>query len=354
MKLSLLNCMMPNSAAALAVVLHTRSAHGGDGLPALRKSISGLPALRKSIIVSILSYLKPTDPILWKGHRDHVTAVDVTPDGTLIVSASCDLFIKIWDRKGECKQTLVGHTHFVNAVVVTQDGHRIISASTDKTLKIWSIHDGACIRTLMGHTSSVNSVVLFPDGKRLVSGSWDKTIKLWNIDNIGNIDTGECEQTITVPEKCVAGCSYMVELVCVSSDGKQLASISMGGTIIVWNALTLDRLNTFTDRKHRKIVFSNNNKLVVGLRDHTLKIFDITTGVCEKILRGHTGQVSALFCYKEWILSGSDTITRIWNSDTGECKRTIIGPHTGESWAMVVSPNGTIVVGSTNGEVVLI
>ncbi len=53
-------------------------------------------------------------------------------------------------------RTLTGHAFTVNGAAVTSDGTLVVSASRDKTLKVWDLSNGRELRTLTGHTGSVN------------------------------------------------------------------------------------------------------------------------------------------------------------------------------------------------------
>jgi WD40 repeat protein len=46
----------------------------------------------------------------------------------------------------------------VTAVAVTPDGRLAISASNDKTLKVWNLKSGRELRTLKGHPREVTAV----------------------------------------------------------------------------------------------------------------------------------------------------------------------------------------------------
>jgi GTPase SAR1 family protein len=75
-----------------------------------------------------------------KGHAEPVWGVALTPDGGMIVSASLDRTLKIWDlAKGKCKATLEGHADAVWGVALTPDGQTIVSASYDRTLLVWPL-----------------------------------------------------------------------------------------------------------------------------------------------------------------------------------------------------------------------
>ncbi len=66
--------------------------------------------------------------------------VAVTPDGHLLISASDDNSLKVWDLvTGEEIFILIGHTKAINAIAITSDSKYIISASNDKTLKVFKL-----------------------------------------------------------------------------------------------------------------------------------------------------------------------------------------------------------------------
>jgi WD40 repeat protein len=80
---------------------------------------------------------------------------------------------------------LKGHAAWVRALVISPDGRILVSASDDNTIKMWDLATGRPVRTLKGHTGPIRSIAFSPDGRRLASGSWDRTVKLWE----GGIET---------------------------------------------------------------------------------------------------------------------------------------------------------------------
>lgn len=66
-------------------------------------------------------------------------------------------------------------------------------------------------------------------------------------------------------------------------------------------------------------------KIVSGLRDNTIKIWDRTDLQCVKTLTGHTGSVLCLQYDDKVIISGSsDSTVRVWDVNTGEMVNTLI------------------------------
>ncbi|WP_435367797.1 WD40 repeat domain-containing protein, partial [Staphylococcus aureus] len=74
----------------------------------------------------------------------------------------------------KCLHTLYGHTNWVRSVAFDKDGRIIISASDDKTIRVWNSSTGASLQTLSGHIDSVQCINFLGDG-RIVSGSLDNT-----------------------------------------------------------------------------------------------------------------------------------------------------------------------------------
>lgn len=66
-------------------------------------------------------------------------------------------------------------------------------------------------------------------------------------------------------------------------------------------------------------------KVVAGLRDNTIKIWDRNSLMCTSTLNGHTGSVLCLQYDENVIISGSsDSTIRVWDIRTGELIRTCI------------------------------
>lgn len=69
----------------------------------------------------------------------------------------------------------------------------------------------------------------------------------------------------------------------------------------------------------------DDQKIVSGLRDNTIKIWDRNSLQCIKVLTGHTGSVLCLQYDDKAIISGSsDSTVRVWDATTGEMVSTLI------------------------------
>ncbi|KAL6247302.1 hypothetical protein RBB50_005648 [Rhinocladiella similis] len=72
--------------------------------------------------------------------------------------------------------TLEGHNAAVNAIQI--NGDLIVSASGDRLIKVWNAKNGKVLRTLQGHQKGIACVQF--DSKRIVSGSSDNTVRIYD------------------------------------------------------------------------------------------------------------------------------------------------------------------------------
>jgi len=75
---------------------------------------------------------------------------------------------------------------------------------------------------------------------------------------------------------------------------------------------------------------THQGRVCSGSGDTSIRLWDFSTGECEKILSGCDGKVGALCSYGNILVSGSkDGATnhkiRLWNTDKGQCLRTLTG-----------------------------
>jgi WD40 repeat protein len=161
------------------------------------------------------------------GHKDTVYCLCVFLNDTRIVSGSHDNTVRIWSIEhtpGICLHILEGHTQLVITCFVSADDTRIFSLSDDDTVRVWDSQTSDCIRTHPSHYGSA-SCVLSDDNQcyATVKPNDGRKIKLWNIN------TGECQQTITNLDQSYSSIFYLSEDRLVLGDYRD---------VCVWNLET--------------------------------------------------------------------------------------------------------------------
>lgn len=75
----------------------------------------------------------------------------------------------------------------------------------------------------------------------------------------------------------------------------------------------------------------DDNRILSGSRDATVREWDVRTGKCIHTLTGHTDWVKCLAVDEDILISGScDGRTKVWSLARGQCMATLLGgPHSG-------------------------
>ncbi|WP_268767895.1 DUF4062 domain-containing protein [Methanosarcina sp. 1.H.T.1A.1] len=276
------------------------------------------------------------------GHTDFVNACSFSPDGKIIVSASHDLTLRIWDTEtGEEIKVLRGHARNVNDCRFSPNGKIIVSASDDLTLRIWDAETGEEIKVLRGHTDSVNACSFSPDGKKIVSASSDLTLRIWDAKTGTEI-------------KVLNGHTAAVRACCFSPDGKRIVSAApwgekAGESLRIWDAETGEEvkvLNGHTESVNA-CCFSPDGKRIVSPEYKSLRIWDAHTGEEIMVLKHTTSMNDCSFSPdgKRIISASYDYTLRIWDAQTGE--EIIVLKHTDYLRDCSFSPDGKKIVSAS-------
>lgn len=282
------------------------------------------------------------------GHLKSVRSLAFSPDGSLLASGSSDRTVRLWQvATGDCVQVLGGHTRGVRSVAFSPNGDRIVSGGSDRLIQLWDVTTGKAVQTLSGHRGWVWSVSFSPDGQVLASGSEDRTVRLWDTK------TGTCLRTLQ-------GHSSWVRSIAFSPEGRTIASGSDDQTVRLWDAKTGQRLRTLQGyaRGIRTVAFSPDHRaLASGGEDHRVRLWNLETGQCFATLNGHTSRIwSVAFspgtnqpasCNVPYqpglgllLASGSeDQTVRLWDVWTGQCLKILQG-HRDGIHSVAFSPTG--------------
>ncbi|XP_010794921.1 lissencephaly-1 homolog A [Notothenia coriiceps] len=248
--------------------------------------------------------------------------------------------IKVWDYEtGDFERTLKGHTDSVQDISFDQTGKLLASCSADMTIKLWDFQGFECIRTMHGHDHNVSSVAIMPNGDHIVSASRDKTIKMWEVA------TGYCVKTFT-------GHREWVRMVRPHQDGTLIASCSNDQTVRVWAVASKDCKAELREHEHvveciswapesahptiQEATGSETKKsgkpgpfLLSGSRDKTIKMWDVSIGMCLMTLVGHDNWVRGILFHpggKFIVTCADDKTLRIWDYKNKRCMKTL-GAH---------------------------
>ena len=238
----------------------------------------------------------------------HVGAVAFGHGGTLIATSWPDGTIRTWSLPtGVLRSTMRGHARYVIALAFSPDDRRLASAAWDQTARVWDVQSGDETGRCAGFIQGTLSVAFDPEGRRfLVAGSEHgrgAEIRVFDSDAIAPWRTLTHEAS--------------VESAAFSPDGRQIASGTADGKIVLWDASTLQRVS---------------------------------------VLSGHTSEVTAVAYHLSdpRIASGSrDDTVRVWDTGSGRLVGTFEGHHDGVT-AVAFSPRGTEIASSSRDGLVLV
>lgn len=114
------------------------------------------------------------------------------------------------------------------------------------------------------------------------------------------------------------------------SDGR-IASGSNDETIKIWNVSTGECEKTFTghDNDGFPLIQLSDRRIASGCNNKTINIWNVNTGACDMRLKGHSNSVRTLIQLSGSdgrIASGSvDNTIKIWNVNSGVCEMTLTG-----------------------------
>ncbi len=105
------------------------------------------------------------------GHEKEVLAIDFSPNGRLLATASRDNTIRIWEfASGRERNCLWKHRTGVNAVAFSPDGKTLASGAAEGEVILWSVAGGQELMRLDDHRGVIFALAFSPDGKILAAG----------------------------------------------------------------------------------------------------------------------------------------------------------------------------------------
>jgi WD40 repeat protein/tRNA A-37 threonylcarbamoyl transferase component Bud32 len=118
------------------------------------------------------------------GHKDVITALEFSPDGRTLLTASRDSTARLWDAStGELRRELAGHSAPLLNARFSGNGQRIATASEDFTVLTWDAARGTAMARVMGSDSPFYLCSPSPDGLRVICGAKNRALYLADMDS---------------------------------------------------------------------------------------------------------------------------------------------------------------------------
>jgi hypothetical protein len=280
-----------------------------------------------------------------------VTAVAFDRAGKLVVSASEDQTLKVWDVAGgkELTPAMDVNAGPIYAAALSPDGRLILAGAEEPSLTLWSVPDRARIRELKGHKGPVFAVAFSSDGARAISGSKDGTLRIWDMNKARHVPlawaTSPWESLAVLLDDgshdlqplVLTGHEGPVLAVALSPDGRLALSGGKDRTARLWDLAAGKEVRQLTqlggpvyavaftpDGKQALIAGYDSNRQVTEqpiskAPAGSLTLWEVATGAQVRSYGGHHGPVYAVAFSpdgKQFLSGGYDETVRLWDTIT--------------------------------------
>lgn len=297
-----------------------------------------------ALLVAVLTTVPLAPASAEMVHGGYVRSVDLSADGTRLLSGSFDYVARLWDVEAQRElRRLDGHDGAVNAAIFLPGGGQAATAGDDLLVIIWDLGSGTPLRRMNGHKGKVVGLDASPDGRLIASAGWDRAVKIWSAD------TGAEVRQLKHPAN--------VNTVAFTADGAHLLSGAADGRLRRWDLAT-GRLLSAVEAHQFSLVdvalvpgAGAPKVLTVGI-DETMRLWNLDSGLEIRRYGEHDGPILALAVSPDGRLAatgGADGFVRIWEIKTGKVVHILQG-HGETVWSVAFSSDGRHLVTGGNDE----
>jgi WD40 repeat protein len=181
----------------------------------------------------------------------------------------------------------------------------------EKELKLLDAATGNCKQVLNGQFVW-DSAAFTSDSTKILTGGRDATLSLWDVNS------GHCS--------IMGNATHIAR--CISFNKDYIAFLGANETLWLWHIISNNFLPYLSGFKDLNVTFSQDSQLLLSWGDkNDLKVWDISTGQCLQVLKGHSVRVvSADFSMdgRNVLSQSNDGTVKTWDVKTGNCLETLL------------------------------
>lgn len=262
----------------------------------------------------------------------------ISANGVIVVAATVGNAILAWDLDAEEPQIkCIGHQDTINMLAITPDGHYVLSGCKDGTVRYWDLLAGLPYDRETP-PNSMKTLAVAPDGSAVVgiSSIGGKQVVVIQDQGVEGTVQALPEVLVSLDKKDerpkAAGFSASGNLIVTSDNGQALD---------IWDRRTSRRVRQIEGQgtaMARCLVVPEKEMLVTASENGTVNVWDLVDPNEDRMLCGSGGDLAAIdvaadgsvlvTCCEETSANKTgfhDVPLRVWDVQTGKCKHVLRG-----------------------------
>ncbi len=166
---------------------------------------------------------------------DKLFALAVSPDGRFLATSAWNAKdgnqVRVWelaDGKIQLRSALIAESSRIDTLAFHSDSAipYLSGGGEKKWIRVWDWNSGASQKTFVGHLERITCVRYSPNGKWIASSSTDGTVRVWEAFDLQKIDVAETQRFSDHPTSVLS--------IDFSTDSRRIASGDGAGNVYVW------------------------------------------------------------------------------------------------------------------------
>lgn len=174
------------------------------------------------------------------------------------------------------QQTLMGHLQEITGVGFSRDGKLIVSASGDPVVRVWDWQQHRFEKALLRHPGAIRVVVCTPAGAKAnycLAGAGDGKLFLWDLDDLSATTPRPLREFAEQHRGAVTCAAF-------SPDGAYVATGGKDMDVCLWETATGTLKYRFPPAHRAEVTslqFLPESRLISTARDNTLRLWQVGT-----------------------------------------------------------------------------
>lgn len=265
-----------------------------------------------------------------EGHKESINDIIERKKGGFIISCGYDNAIKVWNRHtGTLVFDLIGHKQQISHMELSNDERYLLSdGGFEAKLFVWDLQNGTLHGVFKNYLGSRKKQLVIIEGQNIVAlPTWDFTIELFNFE------TGEVEKTLE-------GHSGEIMTMLQTPDKQYLISYGTDNLVCIWD-LEFQMMETqfrFPRNQIPEVLFCTNDHMYISKKNNEIEYWDIRLGFYMGSLTASSRITKSIITNdsKKIVVGIDDGSVIIWETHSHIKLKTLLG-HSSKVYEIIES-----------------